>query len=146
MPRSRQPLLVNNMPLPVIMDTNFLTVPAQFGVDVFSEAERVLERSLDFILLDSVIEEIRSKIERAKKTEARMFRIALDLVERCTIVTVDETVKAAPVDDQLIHYTKSVEGVLATNDRELRERAKSQGIPVLLLRGKKHLKLEGSII
>ena len=146
MPRSRLPLLVKNMPLPVIMDTNFLTVPAQFGVDVFSEAERVLERSLDFILLDSVVEEINSKLERASRTEARMFKIALDLVERCTIVPVDEAAKSTPVDDQLLVYTKSVEGILATNDRELRERAKSQGVPVLLLRGKKHLELEGSMI
>lgn len=146
MPRSRPPLLVKNMPLPVIMDTNFLTVPAQFGVDVFSEAERVLERSIDFVLLDSVVEEINSKLERASRTEARMFRIALDLVERCTIVPVDEAAKSTPVDDQLLIYTKSVDGILATNDRELKERAKSQGIPVLLLRGKKHLELEGSMI
>jgi len=146
MPRSRQPLPVKIMPIPVIMDTNFLTVPAQFGVDVFSEAERVLERRLEFVLLDSVLEEIKSKLERASRTEARMFRIALDLVERCTIVSVDETEKENPVDDQLLDYARSVEGVLATNDRELREKAKSRGIPILLLRGKKHLELEGSII
>jgi len=134
------------MPLLVIIDTNFLTVPAQFGVDVFSEAERVLERGVEFVLLDSVIEEIKSKLERASRTEARMFRIALDLAERCTIVSVDMSVKGNHVDDQLLEYTKSVRGVLATNDRELRARANSQGIPVLLLRGKKHLELDGSVI
>jgi rRNA-processing protein FCF1 len=134
------------MPLPVIMDTNFLTVPAQFGVDVFSEAERVLERSLEFVLLDSVVEEIKSSLERASRTEARKFKVALDLVERCTVVSIPEAAKSAPVDDQLLDYAKSVEGVLATNDRELRERASSQGTPVLLLRGKKHLELEGSVI
>ena len=134
------------MPLPVILDTNFLTVPTQFGVDVFSEAERVLERSLDFILLDSVVEEIKSNLEEASRTEVGMFRVALDLVERCTVVRVAEVKKSSPVDDQLLEYTKSVKGVLATNDRELREKARSQGIPVLLLRGKKYLELEGSII
>ncbi|MHA1943362.1 MAG: type II toxin-antitoxin system VapC family toxin [Candidatus Thorarchaeota archaeon] len=134
------------MPLPVIIDTNFLTIPAQFGVDVFSEAERVLERGVEFVLLDSVIEEIKSKLERASRTEARIFRVALDLAERCTIVSVEASVKGNPVDDQLLDYAKSVRGVLATNDRELRERASSQGIPVLLLRGKKHLNLEGSVI
>ncbi len=146
MPRSRLPLTVKIMPIPVIMDTNFLTVPAQFGVDVFSEAERVLERRLEFVLLDSVLEEIKSKLERASRTEARIFRVALDLVGRCTIVSVDETAKTNPVDDQLLDYARSVKGVLATNDCQLREKAKSQGIPVLLLRGKKHLELEGSII
>ncbi len=130
----------------MILDTNFLTVPAQFGVDVFSEAERVLERGVEFFLLDSVIEEIKSKLERASRSEARMFRVALDLSERCTIVSADASLKGNPVDDQLLEFTKSVEGVLATNDRELRVRASSQGTPVLLLRGKTHLELEGSVI
>lgn len=142
----RRPLSVRTMPLPVILDTNFLTVPAQFGVDVFSEAERVLERGVEFILLDSVIEEIRSKLARASRTEARIFRVALDLAERCTIVSADASLKGNPVDDQLLEFTKSVEGVLATNDRELRVRASSLGLPVLLLRGKNHLELEGSVI
>jgi rRNA-processing protein FCF1 len=75
-----------------------------------------------------------------------MFKVALDLVERCTVVSIPESEKSAPVDDQLLDYTRSVKGVLATNDRELRERASSEGIPVLLLRGKKHLELKGSVI
>ena len=129
----------------MIFDTNFLTVPAQFGVDVFSEAERVLERSIEFILLDSVVDEIKAKLERSGKTEGRMFRVALDLTERCNIVEVDQSLRTAKVDDQLLDYAKSVGGVLATNDRELRERAIEQGIPVLMLRGRKHLELNGSI-
>ncbi|MFW9870921.1 MAG: PIN domain-containing protein [Candidatus Thorarchaeota archaeon] len=134
------------MPLPVIVDTNFLTVPVQFGVDIFAEAERVLERSVEFILLDSIIEEIKSKLQRAKRTEARMFRIAIEFSERCSVVSVNESMKVNPVDDQLLEFTKSVNGVLATNDRELRAKAIAQGTPVLLLRGKKYLELEGSII
>ena len=138
--------MVKTLPLPVILDTNFLTVPAQFGIDVFSEAERVLERSIEFILLDSVVNEIRAKLARSGKTEGRMFKIALDLTERCRVVKVDQSIKDSMVDDQLLDYTKSVSGVLATNDRELRERAVEQGIPVLMLRGRKHLELDGSIL
>jgi hypothetical protein len=137
--------VVRTLPLCVILDTNFLTVPAQFGVDVFSEAERVLERSIEFILLDSVIDEIKGKLERAGKTESRLFKVALDLTERCKIVEIDQSMRESPVDDQLLEYAVSVRGVLATNDKELRERASERGIPVLMLRGKKHLELKGSI-
>jgi len=137
--------LVRTLPLCVILDTNFLTVPAQFGVDVFSEAERVLERSVEFILLESVIDEIRAKLERAGKTESRMFKVALDLTERCRVVEIDQSMKDFLVDDQLLEYAVSVRGVLATNDRELRERAAERGVPVLMLRGRKHLELKGSI-
>ena len=137
--------MVRTLPLCVILDTNFLTVPAQFGVDVFSEAERVLERSIEFILLDSVIDEIKGKLERAGKTESRLFKVALDLTERCKIVEIDQSMRESPVDDQLLEYAVSVRGVLATNDKELRERASERGVPVLMLRGKKHLELKGSI-
>jgi len=137
--------MVRTLPLSVILDTNFLTVPAQFGVDVFSEAERVLERSIEFILLESVISEIRTKLEKAGKTERRIFTIALDLTERCKIVEIEHSLKELSVDNQLLEYAVSVNGVLATNDKELRERAIERGIPVLMLRGKKHLELKGSI-
>ncbi|MCK4484004.1 MAG: hypothetical protein KAU89_04220, partial [Candidatus Thorarchaeota archaeon] len=39
----------------------------------------------------------------------------------------------------------SVKGALATNDKELRMKARERGIPVLLLRGKKRVVLEGSV-
>jgi rRNA-processing protein FCF1 len=136
---------VRTLPLRVILDTNFLTVPAQFGVDVFSEAERVLERSVEFILLESVVDEIKAKLEKSGKTESRMFRIALDLTERCKVVEIEQSMKDSLVDDQLLEYAVSVGGILATNDRELRERAADRGVPVLILRGKKHLELQGSI-
>jgi rRNA-processing protein FCF1 len=136
---------VRALPIQVILDTNFLTVPVQFGVDIFSEAERVLERGVEFIILDTVVSEINAKLERAGKKETRMFKVALDLVERCKIVDVDISMKDSAVDDQLLEFAASVEGVLATNDRELRDRASERGIPILMLRGKKHLELEGTI-
>jgi rRNA-processing protein FCF1 len=136
---------VRTLPLLVILDTNFLTVPAQFGVDVFSEAERVLERSIEFIVLESVLSEIKAKFERTKKTESRKFKIALDLLEKCRVVELDPSLKDTTVDDQLLEYTVSVSGVLATNDRDLRNRASARGIPVLMLRGRKRLELKGTI-
>jgi rRNA-processing protein FCF1 len=112
---------------------------------VFSEAERVLERSVEFILLESVVDEIKAKLEKSGKTESRMFRIALDLSKRCKVVEIEQSMKDFLVDDQLLEYAVSVGGILATNDRELRERAADRGVPVLILRGKKHLELKGSI-
>ncbi len=138
-------MLVKILPLPVVLDTNFLTVPAQFGIDVFSEAERILERSVEFILLKPVIREIKSKLKRTGAAESRLFKVALELAERCIIIEIDQSMSDLTVDDQLLDYTVSVNGVLATNDKELRKRAITKGIPVLVLRGKKHLELIGTI-
>ena len=134
------------MPLIVVIDTNFLLVPAQFAVDIFTEAERVLERNLDFVLLSSTLDELEQKLQAAtNKTEIRHFKIAKELTKRCRIVETDEESMKTPVDDQVLAYAQSVKGVLATNDKELRVRAKSNGVPVLILRGMKYLVLEGYV-
>jgi len=130
----------------VILDTNFLAVPAQFGVDIFSEIERVVERRVEFVLLESTVKEIELKGGLgAGKTEMYVFRIAKGLIQRCKVVKVPESLTAMPVDDQLLEYAISVKGALATNDRELRTRARERRVPVLLLRGKKKVALEGSV-
>ena len=134
------------VPLIVVIDTNFLLVPAQFVVDIFTEAERVLERNLDFVLLSSTLDELEQKLQAAtNKTEIRHFKIAKELAKRCRIVESDEESMKTPVDDQVLAYAQSVKGVLATNDKELRVRARSNGVPVLILRGMKYLVLEGYV-
>jgi rRNA-processing protein FCF1 len=132
--------------LAVILDTNILMVPAQFGVDVFSEAERVLERNLDFVVLRDVVDELERKFADASRTESPMFRIALDLIKRCRIVEPEEHDHDDSVDDVILKYALASDGVIATNDRELKERALSQRTPVLFLRGKKQLQLMGYIV
>ena len=133
------------MPIIVVLDTNILTVPAQFSVDIFAESERVVERRIEFVVLKSVIEELERKLEVAVRTEKFKFRIALDFVERCTVVNLDEVSSAKPVDDQVLEYAQSVNGVVATNDKELREKSLERGVPVLFMRGKKRLELQGTI-
>lgn len=132
--------------LVVILDTNILTVPAQFGVDVFSEAERVLERNLDFVVLRSVIDELEQKLADVSRTEGYMFKIALDLTKRCRVIELKEHDQDGSVDDMILKYALTSNGVIATNDRELKERALSQRTPVLFLRGKKQLQLTGYIV
>ncbi len=133
------------MPVIVVLDTNILIVPAQFGVDIFTESERVLERNIEFVVLKSVVKELERNLEVAVRTEKFKFRIALDFVERCTVIDLDELSMTKPVDDQVLEHAHSLSGVVATNDKELKERALAQGVPVLFLRGKKRLELQGTI-
>ncbi len=134
------------VPIRVVVDTNFLTVPSQFGLDVFVETERLLERSVEFLVLESVKREVDHKIARSGPGEARHFRVAKHLMrERCTIVPVPADLVRWPVDDQLIEFAHRNGAVLATNDRHLRKRAREIGVPVLLLRGRRRLWLEGDM-
>jgi len=135
------------LPVTVVIDTNFLAVPAQFGVDIFSEAERLLERKIEFVILSTALAELERKLKSStNKTEERHFRIARDLANRCMIIEPEDLFISGSVDDQVLEYSKHVKGVLATNDRALRKRAKIAGVPVLLLRGRKQLAIEGGLI
>lgn len=134
------------MVVAVVVDTSFLLIPAEFGIDVFAESKRVLERSIEFILLTSVLQEIGTRTKSGDSLRDRKFLIANDLAKRCRTVTIDPSIAGLPVDDQLLEYTMSIKGILATNDRRLRERARERGLPVLLMRGKKRLALEGSVV
>jgi len=132
--------------LPVVVDSNFMTIPAQFNVDIFAEAERVLERRFEFVMLPSVANEIETGARESKGRSNRIaFRIARDLTRRCRAVETEKSISELPVDDQLLEYAIQVQGVLATNDKELRSRARERGVPVLFLRGRKQLQVEGTL-
>jgi len=136
---------VRNVTILVVVDTNFLTIPYQFNIDIFSESKMILEQRVDFVILSSVMDEINRLAETAKGNDRHAFRVALELAGNCRIEDVQDAISELSVDDQLIEHTAQAGGVLATNDRELRACARSRGIPVLLLRGKKRLVLEGEV-
>ena len=114
------------MVVAVVVDTSFLPIPAEFGIDVFAESKRVLERSVEFILLTSVLQEIGTRTKSGGSPRDRKFLIASNLAKRCRTVTIDSSIAGLPVDDQLLEYTRSIKGILATNDRRLRERGVDQ--------------------
>jgi rRNA-processing protein FCF1 len=131
------------MPVIIVIDTSFIVIPAQFGIDIFTEAEKVLERKVQFEILSCVVAEIDSLLEHASRTEQRWFRIARDFVDRCKIIDYKPTRQGMSVDDQILDYLVETGYVLATNDKELKKQARKRGRAVLMLRGKKTLMLEG---
>ena len=133
------------MPITVVLDTNMLTVPAQFGLDIFEEAERELERNVDFVVIEPVVWELEKKLEQLSGAVRQRFKVAMDLLKRCTINKMSDAVASLPVDQQILVFTKSINGVIATNDKGLIDQAIAEGIPVLFLRGKKRLRLRGTI-
>jgi rRNA-processing protein FCF1 len=70
----------------------------------------------------------------------------LDLVKRCKIVKTTQVQQDIPVDERILEYALSCKGVIATNDKNLKERAISQCTPVLYLRSKKQLQLMGFVV
>ena len=125
----------------VVIDTNFFMVPFQFNVDVIDELEKVLP-SYKLTTTQFVVNELKG-LKKNNKGKTRMnASLALKIATSDKIEIKDiPLLKNEAVDDALLRISK----VLATNDIELKKRAKNKGITVAYLRQKKYIAIEGKI-
>jgi rRNA-processing protein FCF1 len=116
----------------VVLDTNFLLVPYQFGIDVFVEIERVLQVPHEFIIPSGVIGEV-ERLGKGKGKEGAAARFAAKLLgkNKCTVVPSEGN-----VDNWIFEYALKEEAVVATNDRLLRNRLKKRRVKVISLRSR----------
>ncbi|MBQ7927480.1 MAG: twitching motility protein PilT [Methanobrevibacter sp.] len=125
----------------VVIDTNFFMVPFQFNVDIITELEKLLP-SYKLTTPSFVINELKG-LKRNNKGKTRLnANLALKLANSSKIEIKDiSLLENETVDDALLRVSE----VLATNDIELKNRAKDKGITVAYLRQKKYIAVEGKI-
>ncbi|MDO5832540.1 MAG: twitching motility protein PilT [Methanobrevibacter sp.] len=125
----------------VVIDTNFFMVPFQFNVDVITELEKLLP-SYKLTTPSFVINELKG-LKNNNKGKIRLnANLALKLANSSKVEIKDiSLLENETVDDALLRVSE----VLATNDIELKNRAKDKGITVAYLRQKKYIAVEGKI-
>ena len=125
----------------VVIDTNFFMVPFQFNVDVITELENKLP-SYKLTTPSFVINELKG-LKNNNKGKVRLnANLALKLANSSKVEIKDiSLLENETVDDALLRVSE----VLATNDIELKNRAKDKGIIVVYLRQKKYIAVEGKI-
>ena len=125
----------------VVIDTNFFMVPFQFNVDVISELEKLLP-SYKLTTPSFVINELKG-LKRNNKGKTRLnANLALKLANSSKVEIKDiSLLENETVDDALLRVSE----VLATNDIELKKRAKAKGITIVYLRQKNYITVDGKI-
>ena len=125
----------------VVIDTNFFMVPFQFNVDIITEFENKLP-SYKLTTPSFVINELKG-LKNNNKGKVRLnANLALKLANSSKIEIKDiSLLENETVDDALLRVSE----VLATNDIELKNRAKDKGITVAYLRQKRYIAVEGKI-
>ena len=125
----------------VVIDTNFFMVPFQFNVDIITELENLLP-SYKLTTPSFVINELKG-LKKNNKGKIRLnANLALKLANSSKVEIKDiSLLENETVDDALLRVSE----VLATNDAELKNRAKNKGITVAYLRQKKYIAVEGKI-
>jgi rRNA-processing protein FCF1 len=128
----------------IILDSNFLLVPSQFKLDIFEEIMNILNQNYEPIALSTTIDELRSIAERGAPKLQKQAEMALKFAEKCDLINVDRK-HGETNDDVIIRMAKQMKCLVATNDSELRKRLRNISIPVVYVRQKSRLELEGSL-
>ena len=125
----------------VVIDTNFFMVPFQFNVDIITELEKTLP-SYKLTTPSFVINELKGLKKNSKGKIRLNANLALKLANSSKVEIKDiSLLENETVDDALLRVSE----VLATNDIELKNRAKEKGITVAYLRQKRYIAVDGKI-
>ena len=124
----------------VIADTSFLMIPGLFGVDVVRELDRLLEQPYELAIPSLVLQELRQISEQGKPKERTAAKIGLVLAKRGKVIKV----KGA-ADEAILNLALKGRCGVGTTDADLRKELRRRGVPVIYLRQKSHLAVDGWI-
>lgn len=113
----------------IMLDTNFLVAPFQLSIDLFEEIERIYPVHEVYTLEDAV--------QEARSIEEGRYNNLVDKLIETQDIEVLETEGEGEVDDLLVDLCD--EFVVATNDKELKNRLVENGGEVLIIRSGDHL-------
>lgn len=122
----------------IILDTNFLMVPYQFKVDIFSELERICHFNYEIYILHQSLNELKGILLKGSGKDKKAAKLALKLVEAKKIKIIGSDNKYV---DNLILEKLHGDDIVATQDALLKKRLLKKGLSVIILRKKKYLLL-----
>ncbi|MFX1257155.1 MAG: PIN domain-containing protein [Promethearchaeota archaeon] len=138
----------------IIIDSNFILLPYQFKIDYLNEIYLCLEGKTKFFIFKQILNELEAKKRREPKARKfrRQFKSGMSYLEKnekiYPIYFIDEIKNKNETTDEFllrwcIKFKKEYKCVLlATNDSELRKKAKNLHINVIFLRQKKFLTIK----
>ncbi len=133
---------VKSSELIVVFDTNMLTVPAQFGIDVFTQIKQELSTNTRFVTIKSVEEEL-EKLSNTSSKYQKIVELTKKIMKRENVIVLDgPNMFFGPVDDEIVQYALEIQGIVATNDKELRMKLSKKNIKCAFLRSKKFIEIE----
>ena len=131
-------------PLKIILDSNALFVPIELKIDIFTELQRLLTRNFELVLLSPVKRELETLTHKSSPKMRKNAIFALTLAAKCTYIKVP-TKKNEPTDDAILRIAKTWNAPVFTNDKLLKQKLRDISIPVIYVREKSRLEIDGLI-
>jgi rRNA-processing protein FCF1 len=112
----------------------------EFSVNIEKELTRLLG-SFEIIVPKTIFKELKNLSKHSSGKKKQIAKPALRLVERYEIV--DN--KSRFGDDSVIELAKKYNGIVFSNDKELRKKAKKENIKTIYLRAKNYLAISENL-
>jgi len=120
----------------VILDSNAIMMLFEFSIDLEGELTRLLGK-YHIIIPTPIVRELEFLSKNGKGKKSFFAKSSLKLIEKYDVEDADEK-----GDDAVFCLAKELNGIVVTNDRELRNRLKTASVQVIYLRGKKQLSID----
>jgi len=128
----------------IIIDTNAFLVPIQLHINIFEELEKTLNRKHELILLSPIYEELKNLSIKSSPKMRRDTLHALIEAEKCKLIKLEKAAGDS-TDDTIIKVAKKGKFAVFTNDKNLRKRLRDINVPVIYVRQKVKLEIDGRI-
>jgi rRNA-processing protein FCF1 len=125
----------------VILDSSAILMIFEFSIDIEKELTRILG-SYKIIVPKTIFKELKNLSEYGSGKKKHIAKPALMLIERYEIVED----KSRFGDDSVIELAKKYNGIVFSNDKEIRKKAKNENIKTIFLRGKNYLAISENFI
>ena len=118
----------------VLIDTNFLMIPYQFKIEIFSEIRHLLDMEYKLAVSSATVREL-EYISKGRTKGAIAARVAKKIIDaRESKIEVIKTILGA---DQFIEeFANAKKGIVCTNDMRLRQKIRKSGIKIIALKSK----------
>ena len=103
----------------VILDTNFLMIPAELRVDIFTEIDKIFHDKVQFYVIEKSLKELDTVAEKGRQKEKLQVKLTKALLKTQNIKILSCDLEGS-VDDILVSLAK--EYIIATQDQELKRR------------------------
>jgi rRNA-processing protein FCF1 len=130
--------------LKVILDSNALFIPLKFNIDLFEDLRKLLNRNFELVLLSASRLELERIATQGSSATRKKAAFALKLAERCKPLDVGQG-RDAKVDDLIVQAAAKYKYPVFTNDTQLRKRLRDINVPVIYVRQKSRLEIDGRL-
>lgn len=122
----------------VVLDSNMLMAPFEFGIDVIEDIGRVLDVKYEVCTTKGALNELES-VSKSTGKKGKRAKAALLLTKNIQVIPSE-----GKTDEALLALA-SKDVIICTNDKILRKKIREKRLPVIYLRQKKYLMLEGYV-